>query len=83
MVKLIRWNEKPINRTNPDFSFTYVKKDTLNVFNEKDGIDLGNHHISRVKSNLGLSDEQIKFIRKNGTTNFKVIRTNKRSHQNG
>ena len=83
MVKLIRWNEKSMNRTNPNFSLTFVGKDTLNVFNELDGIDLGKHHISRVKDNFKLSDEQIKFIRKNGTTNFKVIRTNKRSHQNG
>lgn len=78
MVKLIRWNEKPINRSNPDYSITYVKKDIFNVFNEKDDIDLGNHHVSRLKDNLGLSDEQLSFIKKNGTTNFRIIRSRRK-----
>lgn len=73
-IKLVRWNEKIHNRSNPDYSLTYKKKDVFNVFNEKTDTDLGNFHKSRLKDNLGLSDAQLDYVKKHGTTNFKITR---------
>jgi hypothetical protein len=76
-IKLIRYNEK-IHNSNPEYSITYKGKDTFNVFKETADVDLGTHHISRIKANMGLSDSQLDYVKKHGTTNFKVVKTNKK-----
>ena len=76
MVKFIRYTDRM--KQNPNYSFTYVKKDVFNVFNELDGVDLGDHHVSRIQGNFKLSDNQLAYIKKHGTTNFIAVKSSHR-----
>ena len=57
----------------PDWSLTPTKKkDVFNVFQESTDKDFGDFHKSRLLTN-GWSKEQLEYVKKNGTTNFKKI----------
>ena len=64
-------------RKNPNISLTYIGKGNYNVFRETDGMDLGNYHWSNIVKTMGFSKKQLDDVKKEGTTNFVRIKSDK------